>query len=45
MAKKQIEIEQVPDTTDAERWLDPDRFVWHKATYRVLNDGTIIKES
>lgn len=31
----------IPDTTDAEKWLDADHFVYHGKVWTVNQDGTV----
>ena len=40
---KNIKGESIPDVTDAERWIDPDTFVWKGEAYRINLDFTISK--
>jgi hypothetical protein len=34
-------MEKLPDTSQAEKWINPDTFVVKGRLYRILPDGTI----
>ncbi len=34
-------MERIPDTTEAEKWIDADTFEWEGELYKVMPDGTI----
>ncbi len=36
--KPKVKTAELPDTTDAERWLDADRFTYKGNTYRIVNN-------
>ena len=36
---------KIPDTSQAEQWIDPDTFLFKQKLYRVKSDGTVVKVS
>lgn len=38
IAPKTRKESKIPDTTEAEKWLDADRFVFKKNIYRIVNN-------
>lgn len=35
---------KIPDTSEAESWVDPDVFRWNGQLWRILINGQVVKE-